>query len=195
MSKLRIDLSHGLIEVEGAESFVLSVYNDFKGRFTEVGGKFDPQSIATAVDHPAAAAPKPKAKKARAKAAGNGATAKPKGRSRENGTLLKDLDLTNSKQGRLKDFHAQFDAKSAPDHNLVFAYYLQHKLGLTGITPDHFYTCYREVSVRVPGALRQSLFNTANRNGWLNTADMENIVVTTRGMNHLEHDLPKKAKQ
>ena len=34
-SKLKIDLSQGVLEVEGSESFVKTIYNDFKAHFIE----------------------------------------------------------------------------------------------------------------------------------------------------------------
>ncbi|QDW67680.1 hypothetical protein [Luteimonas granuli] len=192
ITKLRIDISEGTIEAEGSESFVLAVYEDFKQQLADKAPSATRQER-SAEEKPAAPAQKT-ARKSK-KAASNGSSPKPKAKSKGGGpTMLKDLDLSSGKQGRLKDFHAQFDAKSAPDHNLIFVYFLQYKLGITGITENHVYTCYRDVGVKVPGAFRQSLFNTANRNGWLDTSDMENIVVSTRGMNHLEHDFPKKAK-
>ena len=70
-------------------------------------------------------------------------------------------------------------------------YYLQHKIEISTITPDHVFTCYRDVGVKVPAALVQSLRDTANRRGWLDTANTNDLKVTTPGMNYLEHDLPK----
>ena len=34
-TKLKIDLSEGILEVEGSESFVKAIYNDFKAHFVD----------------------------------------------------------------------------------------------------------------------------------------------------------------
>lgn len=40
-TKLKIDLSQGLLEVEGSETFVKTIYNDFKAHFVEPNGQTD----------------------------------------------------------------------------------------------------------------------------------------------------------
>jgi hypothetical protein len=78
------------------------------------------------------------------------------------------------------------------EKNTVFVYYMQKKLNLTGITVDHIYTCYKNGNIRVPGALVQSILDTSNRKGWLNTRRTDDISVTTQGENLVEDDLPRK---
>jgi len=77
------------------------------------------------------------------------------------------------------------------ERNLVFIYYLQQKMGLKNITIDHVFTCYRDIGVKVPKALQQSLWDTTNRKGWLDTSSSDNITVTVPGLNYIEHDLKK----
>ena len=109
-------------------------------------------------------------------------------------SIVKDLDLSGGKKGqRLKDFYNMYDAKTNYDRNLIFVYYLEHKLGTQDIGVNHIFTCYRDISgLKVPRALHQSLLDTSNRRGWLDTSDTENLKVTIHGVNHLEHDMPKK---
>lgn len=40
-TRLKIDLSQGLLEVEGSETFVKAIYNDFKAHFVESNGQTD----------------------------------------------------------------------------------------------------------------------------------------------------------
>jgi hypothetical protein len=48
-TRLKIDLSQGLLEVEGSETFVKAIYNDFKAHFVEPNGQVDEvESLRTA---------------------------------------------------------------------------------------------------------------------------------------------------
>ena len=111
-------------------------------------------------------------------------------------TIVKDLNLKkDGKTPSLRDFHSQKQPKEFAEHNALFVYYLSKVKELTGITPNHIYTCYKEVNQRVPGAFYQSLLDTTRRKGWLDTSNTEDIKVTTVGENFVEHDLPKKAEK
>ena len=107
--------------------------------------------------------------------------------------MLSDLDLSGGgKVERLKDYFAKYSTNSNLVRNLIFVYYLQNELKISGITIDHVFTCYRDVGVKVPGALQQSLWDTRKK-GWLDTKNSEDIKVTVHGLNYLEHDLPTKS--
>lgn len=195
-TKLRMDLGQGVIEAEGSEEFVKSLYADFKEQLASA--RVPPKSPAPTGHQPPAAplqsdareSSRKPAKKAAKKAPANGA-GKPKKRAALG--IVKDLDLSRGKNGRLKEFYAKYEVKTNFERNLVFVYYMEHELGLEGITCDHVFTCYRDVGAKLPTALKQSLADTSSRAGWLDTSDMGNIRVSTPGVNHLEHDLPRKA--
>lgn len=162
-TKLRIDLNLGTLEVEGSDDFVREIYTDFKEQLHCVSKtKTPPQSHSAATPPSEVLQPSP--------------LSSPKGSSKKrsfsNGaqpTIVKDLDLSGTSKGveRLKDFHASYKITSNLERNLVFLYYLQNKLEISPITPNHVFTCYRDVSVKVPTALVQSLRDTANRRGWI----------------------------
>jgi hypothetical protein len=77
--------------------------------------------------------------------------------------------------------------------NLVFLYFLQHNMGIEAITQDHVFTCYRDIpGIKVPVAMRQSLIETDQKRNWIDVADPDDLKVTVHGVNHLEHDMPKK---
>ncbi len=181
--KLKIDLAQGILEVEGDSSFVQLIYSDFKEQLAGSPSGESPKRVRSKKrERPTPSTP-PKA----------GKIAKKKSGGSSSGAIVKDLDLSGAgKTKRLKDFHGEYKAKNNYDHNLIFVYYLQHKLGIEDITIDHIFTCYRDVGVKVPGALQQSLWDTSNRKGWLDTSTAENITVSVSGMNFLEHDMPKK---
>ena len=197
-SKLRIDLAQGVVEAEGTESFVLAVYNDFKEHMKSAAPKISPPvppapGATPAPAHSPVSGATPKGKPAKATATNGGS--KPKPKSRDTLTLLKDLDLSKGKNGRLKDFYAKYETKTFYERNLVFAYFLQHEAEISGITENHIFTCYRDVNAKLPGAFHQSLVDTDRRAGWIDSADVNNITVSIAGINHLEHDLAKKAAE
>lgn len=187
ITKLKLDLNHGLLEVEDSDDFVREIYTDFKEQLNHAGKtKTPPPSYSAAPPPSEAAQPSPSTStkgSSKKRASSNGAQP----------TIVKDLDLSGTSKGveRLKDFHASYKIASNIERNLVFLYYLQNKLEISPITPNHVFTCYRDVSVKVPAALVQSLRDTANRRGWIDTSDTNNLKVTFPGINHLEHDLEK----
>lgn len=89
----------------------------------------------------------------------------------------------------LSEFYAKYSPKNNYEKNLIFTYWLKEIAGLSEVSEDHIFTCYRHVSVRTPSAFRQSLFDTSKRKGWIDTADTDDLKVTISGVNHLEHDL------
>jgi hypothetical protein len=199
-AKLRIDLSQGLIEVEGSEAFILELYSDFKHRLSQTTPNIIEPSKPALSEAPhspqldplisshAPATPKPTPA---AKTSTTSNQRKSKRSRKEEPKLLSDLDLNQGSLGRLKDFHARYAPKTNMEHNLIFTYFLKDGLNLEEITEDHLFTCYRTVQVKIPKALRQSVLDTAERKGWVDTDTTGAIRLTTIGRNHMEHDLAK----
>lgn len=194
-TKIRIDLSSGVIEVEGSEEFVLSVYNDHKSKLIDLPAYAPPTTHATPIPERQGSgtrkAPPPKAKGTTDKAGASKANLKKP-------AIIKSLDLTKGSGGRLRDFYDQFEVKTNFERNLIFLYFLQYKMGIEhGITQDHVFTCYRDIpGIKVPTALRQSLLDTESDRHWIDVADSDNLKITVHGLNYLEHDmLRKKPKQ
>lgn len=131
---------------------------------------------------------KPKTEKAKS-------STKSTGKSKETLVLLKELDLRPSGKKSFKDFYEEKKPGSASEFNTVAVYYLTDTLGMTGVTQNHIYTCYKEVTKRPPEAFNQSLRDTASKNGYIDTSDMSNIKLPLRGRNFVEHDLPKEKKK
>ncbi|AZD66021.1 hypothetical protein SAMN04489802_4371 [Pseudomonas chlororaphis] len=197
-AKLRIDLSIGLIEVEGSEAFILELYGDFKDRISKpaLSTTQPPQPLLPSpelVNSESVETPQVSATKASAapKPVAAAASRKPKRSKKEEPKLLTDLDLNQGTLGRLKDFHAKYALKTNMEHNLVFAYFLKDGLGLEEVGEDHLFTCYRTVGIKIPRALRQSVLDTAQTKGWIDTDATGLIWLTTVGRNHIEHDLAK----
>jgi hypothetical protein len=179
-AKLRIDLLQGIVEVEGTEELVVRVYDDFKEHLSQTGVQRKP---AAKVNMPAAQTNQ---------SDGKDSKRKPRGTRKEAHSVVGDLDLSN-KGGKqsLKEFHAEHTAKSNMDCNLLFVYYLKNVAKLGSISTAHVYTCYKQLQMRVPNALEQSLIDTKRKKSWLETSDLTNITLTTLGENHVEHDMKK----
>lgn len=185
-TKIRIDLAQGIIEAEGDSAFVKSVYDDFKDHLNSLPPNAM-QGVKKEEQEAPAPTPSKKASPPRKKKASGGSAS---------GKMVNDLDLSGAGGAeRLKDFFSQYKISSNYERNLIFVYYLQHRLNIQGITIDHVFTCYRDVGVKVPSALQQSLWDTSKHKGWLDTSNGENITTTVPGMNHLEHDLKKEDEQ
>jgi hypothetical protein len=182
-TKIRVDIHQGIIEAEGSEEFVRSIYEDFKERVEAEGSLISQSQQMRTLKKPATKRPKA-ASEPKKKKAGTGSGAP---------SIVKDLDLSGSNKAmRLRDFYSRFSPLTNFERNLIFVYYLSHELEMTGITVDHIFTCYRDIpGVRTPNALQQSLWDTSSRRGWLDTSSTENIKVTMPGINYLEHDMPK----
>ncbi|MBW9261720.1 MAG: hypothetical protein K1564_09145 [Candidatus Thiodiazotropha sp. (ex. Lucinisca nassula)] len=182
-TKLKIDLSTGLLEVEGTEEFVKTIYDDFKEKLNS------PTPAAPAPESKPAAATTP-AKKAKPKKAA--ASAGNASKAKKAPGIAKDLDLSGGADDpTLKEFYGRYDHKSNFERNLIFTYYLKQVIGVEKVNLDHIFTCYRNVGQKLPKALEQSMRDTAKDKGWVDIDDLENIDVPVGGINHLEHDLAK----
>ncbi len=112
---------------------------------------------------------------------------------KESYRIIGGLDLAgNADRLSLRKFCEEKSPESGQDFNAVAVYYLQRILNVGGITPDHIYTCYKDTSRKMPGAFRQSLLDTSNRTGNIDTKNTDSIVITVKGENFVEHDLPRK---
>lgn len=181
-TKIKIDIGQGIIEAEGDEQFVKSIYNDFKDRLNAPAARSGSGSG--------------KRRGSKPKVANNDGSEKPKKAKTKNSdtpSLVKDLDLTGGKDyPSLRDFYGEYAPKSNMEKNLIFAYYLQHKASHSNIGVDEIYTCYRNiVKLKVPKALTQSLIDTSARKGWIDTKSLSDLKVPIAGMNHIEHDMAK----
>jgi hypothetical protein len=117
-----------------------------------------------------------------------------KGKVKSTPSIVKDLNLKPKGEEPFDAFAG--DKKPASNHEkcAVSVYYLRQKLGLSQVSADHVYTCFKHMKWRVPANLPNALQVTASVRGWLDTSNMEDIKVTTIGENLIEHDLPRPPK-
>lgn len=76
----------------------------------------------------------------------------------------------------------------------TFVYYLNEILEIPEITPNHIYTCYRELGKKIPANLEQNLRDCASsRYGYIDYKDNK-CEINVKGINFVEQDLPQKKK-
>jgi hypothetical protein len=108
--------------------------------------------------------------------------------------LLGNLNLNPKGKKSLKDYISIYIIKNNFMSNLLFVYYLKSYCSEIGsITLDHIYTCYKNVSIKAPLNLYQSIIDTKNRKGWLDTTNMNDIKITTGGENAVEHEFKRSS--
>ena len=186
-TKLHIDLSQGVIDVEGNESFVKSIYDDFR---EEALKNFSPstkpdQTTPPPPQTPAGGGAGGKKKKARAKKTSGGKTKssdyKPKFKS--------DMDLSG-----LEGFYDQFLPKSHSEKILIFAQFLGEQLKTKPLTADDIFSCYFTLKGKTatPEAFVQALRDAQSRKGYIKIDSLTDISVSIAGNNHFNQVLTRK---
>ncbi len=176
--RIKIDLEAGILEVEGTEELVREVFSEFwakrsESKGPEEGRSSNKRSATTRREEP----PMKKV-----------STTRSPSRRME---AIKNLDLVGGgKKESLSDMVERLKPKSNFERNLIFVHYVSEVCGIESVTSDHVYTCYYVTAgMKIPAHLRQSLWDTSARRGWLDTASLEDISITTPGINYLEHDM------
>jgi hypothetical protein len=94
--------------------------------------------------------------------------------------------------GSFREFYSAKSPQSAAEFNAVAVYFLVHAAGISHPTFDQVYTCYKDAGRRTPEHFKQSVIDTKNKQGWIDLTDDGSIVITHRGTEFVEHDLPKE---
>ena len=108
---------------------------------------------------------------------------------KESYSIVKDINLSMDRT-TLKDFYSSKNPQTALERNVVFVYFLQKISDLEKITIGHIYTCYKDLSIKPPEKLRQSLADTSSKKGWLDTSSMSDIKISLKGESFVDHELP-----
>lgn len=176
--KLKIDIAQGLFDAEGSEEFVKENFESFKEVVKDKKTPFvQEKPISTQDDSE---------KKSKTKKSLRGGSF----------SIVKDLNLKPKDKKSLKAFFEDKRPDTNIENNTVFVYYLEKILDISDISIDHIFTCYKEVGLRIPGSLKQSITDSgSSRYGYIDTSEAQNIKIIVRGINLIEHDLPKKEKK
>lgn len=189
-SKLHIDLTNGIVDVEGDAELVKSVYADFKDRLSA-----QPAQRQTPSPAPAKAkdeADKPAKSKRRTAPRKKAATSEGNESSMNADAPTWDKNLDTSK---LQAHYDQYAPGSAPEKILIFLKFLIEELGIESPNTDQVYTCFLDVKEKPPQAFAQAFRDTSSKKGFIDFNSAEDILITTKGNNHFEFDLKKKGAE
>lgn len=193
-TKLVINLRDGIIDVEGEQNFVQSIYDDFKEQITKaVKAKPSPPKQ---LEHHADDGQlddnddTPQHKDKTRKPTSGAKNGKAKSGDYKP-TFKSDLDLT-----ALREFYNQYAPSNHPEKILIFATFLRDHLKLEPCTADDIFTCYFTVKDRTetPRAFLQAFRDTHNKTHYIDFVSTQSIRVTIPGNNHFNQTLKKKEK-
>ena len=193
-TKLHIDISHGIIDVEGDPELVREVYADFKMRLLSSVKFSQPEpAAAPAATHagngieiaPAATKQKTKRrvaskKKANGDEGGSGVIA-------DSPKLDKNLDTSG-----LGLFYGQFAPKNNPEKILIFLKFMAESLHIENPNTDQVYTCFKATGDKIPRAFAQAFYDTSSKLGYIDFRSSIELPITIAGDNHFNHTLKKK---
>jgi hypothetical protein len=183
-TRLVINLREGVVEVEGGEEFVRSIYDDFKERVSRptllpaVPPKQLTTDLRTGEDDDEGRSSRRKAAKKSTSADTKKAKAvdyKP--------TFNSKLDISG-----LETFQDQFVFANNSERILAFAIFLRDQLGIAPCSADDIFTCFFTLKHKceVPEAFLQSFRTAKHRTHFIDYSSFEAIEVTIAGDNHFK---------
>ena len=106
---------------------------------------------------------------------------------------IKELNLYPDQKLSAQDFVTEKNPTTQKQQCVVAVYYLLQILGVKQVSVDYIYTFFKGCRWRIPANLSNAL-HQAGSAGWLDTADSEDIKLTSIGENLVEHELSEKRK-
>lgn len=193
MSELKIKFKYGdfKIELKGEKETVQSEFRSI--RENGLGKIFDsfPTKSSVQIEQKQKTENHPKPQKQNKETPNGENKSKPKRRSTTSYSLVPDLNLRPKDEKSLEEFFNEYSIANNFERNITILYYLRRVLKLEGIGINHIYTCYKKVGAKIPN-IYQSLADTKNRKGWIDTTNMDDLKVTIQGENYIEHEASKK---
>lgn len=189
-AKLHINISQGVIDIEGDPDLVREIYADFREQL--LAGSMAPGQTRGEPDEAddAEDTPKPRAKSKRKVAARKRTNGDEAGPSVNVDVPKLDRDLDTSK---LAAFYGQYNPKNHSEKILIFLSFLIDELGVESPNTDQVYTCYIKANERVPKAFAQAFRDTSGKSfGYIEYKSGTELRITTAGANHFKFDLKKK---
>jgi hypothetical protein len=192
-AKLHINISQGIIDIEGEADLVREIYADFKEQLSN-GIKPATSAVPSQLKSDDLAdesfgkqksrrrtTPK---KKLVGEEGGNSVVA-------NNPKLDKDLDTS-----KLMNFYNQYEPKNNAEKILIFLKFLNDELKIEVPNTDQVYTCFEKSNERVPKVFAQAFIDAAGKKfGYIDYNSPSNLKITTIGSNHFRLDLKKKTAE
>jgi hypothetical protein len=108
-------------------------------------------------------------------------------------SMDKNLNLSPTGKPSAVQFATEKSPANVMQKCVVAVYYLRDTTEMQKVSTQAVFTFFKHLNWKVPADLRNTL-QQAGSAGWLDTADGEDIKLTSSGENLVEHDLPPKAK-
>ena len=189
-TKLTINLREGVIEAEGSEEFVRTVYDDFKERMSKP--IVSPGASKPLLEAPAAndansegdeEGTKPSTRKTGKLEVKRASTYKPK--------FNPKLDVS-----ALEAFYDKYMPSSHSEKILIFGIFLRDELKNSPFSADDIFTCYFAMKHKTdaPEAFWQAFATMKNRTHFIDYTSQDKIEITIAGDNHFNRKL-KRAGQ
>ncbi|HBM87123.1 MAG TPA: hypothetical protein DD437_01130 [Rhodobiaceae bacterium] len=189
-TKLHINISQGVVDVEGDPELVREIYADFKDKLLSGMSLQKPQESGDADGSKEDPKRKPKRRSYSRKKASddedgsNGVVA-------DSPQIDKNLDTSG-----LGSFYGEFEPKNNPEKILIFLKFLTEQLGISDPNTDQIYTCYEAANERVPKVFSQAFRDASGRKfGYIDYNSPTDISITTLGSNHFKFDMKRKAAE
>jgi hypothetical protein len=179
VTKAKINLKEGTIELEGSEAFVTTQIQTFTKEMK--GLRFRPETVDD--EHE---------KDETDMGAGRRRRKKGIKTPRIVAALPLDLKEKGDKPG-LKDFYKLKAPTSDMERVTVFAYYLKKYLSVDKIEAGHVVSCCKEVHCRIPVDIGQAFYNAQQLHAWLKVEKNGKFAsIAIPGDNLVQNDLPRK---
>ena len=190
-TKLHIDLSQGLVEVEGDADLVREIYRDLKDHLLSGApdpGKAQPRAQEEAPPPVGSGENKQKNRRRSPPRKKTENDSGPSGISADAPKLDKSLDTS-----KLGDFYGRFKPVNASEKILIFLKFITEELGIEQPNTDQVFTCFKKTGGKIPVAYKQAFHTTSSRHGYIDFNSPSDITITIAGDNHF-NDMLKAAE-
>lgn len=186
-TKLTINLHDGVLDVEGSEDFVRSVYLDFKERVAKAAAQ---TAIPKQLEQALIPVNKPHVETAKKTKPSN-----PEGKKTKSAEYKPTFN-TNLNLASLNAFYSAIKPGGHSEKILCFAIFLRDHCNISPCTADDIYTCYFTLKseTKIPEAFLQAFRDTQSKKHYIKFESPQHIEITIAGENYFNSNMKKKAE-